>query len=44
VRAGITLPAGYVLAEQDRWPRVIDVPSGESLQIEIRVKATSSSG
>jgi hypothetical protein len=44
VRAGVTMPSGYVLAEGDRWPREIDVSSGERLQIEIRVRASSSSG
>ena len=43
VRAGIALPSGYVLAQAERWPREIDVPSEGSVQIEIRV-TTSSSG
>lgn len=42
VRAGVVLPSGYALAGEDRWPREIGVPSGASLQIEIRVKAITS--
>jgi hypothetical protein len=44
VRAGVTMPSGYVLVEGDRWPREIDVSPGESLQIEIRVRGSSFSG
>jgi hypothetical protein len=40
VRAGVTLPSGYVLAGHDRWPREIDVPSEGSLKVEIRLRAT----
>jgi len=38
VRATVIPPAGYVLAGQDRWPREVDVSSGGSQQIEIRVQ------
>jgi hypothetical protein len=38
VRAGVVPPPGYVLSGQDRWPREIDVSSGGSQQIEIRVQ------
>jgi hypothetical protein len=38
VRAGVVPPPGYVLAGQQRWPREVDVSSGGSQQIEIRVQ------
>ena len=38
VRAGVVPPPGYVLSGQDRWPREVDVSSGGSQQIEIRVR------
>lgn len=38
VRAGVVPPPGYVLSRQDPWPREIDVSSGGSQQIEIRVQ------
>ena len=38
VRATVEPPHGYVLAGQDRWPREVDVSSGGSQQIEIRVR------
>jgi len=38
VRAGVVPPHGYVLSGQDRWPREVDVSSGGSQQIEIRVR------
>lgn len=43
VRAGVTLPAGYVIAAQDRWPREIDVPASGDVEIQIRVASVSSS-
>jgi len=38
VRAGVVPPPGYVLSGQDRWPREVDVSSGGSQQIEIRLQ------
>ena len=38
VRAAVIPPPGYVLAGQDRWPREVDVSSGGSQQIEVRVQ------
>ena len=38
VRATVVPPEGYVLSGQDRWPREVDVSSGGSQQIEIRVQ------
>ena len=38
VRAAVVPPPGYVLAGQERWPREVDVSSGGSQQIEIRVR------
>ena len=38
VRATVIPPNGYVLSGQDRWPREVDVSSGGSQRIEIRVQ------
>ena len=38
VRAAVVPPPGYVLSGQDRWPREVDVSSGGSRQIEVRVQ------
>jgi hypothetical protein len=39
VRAGVSLPPGFALAQSDQWPREIDVPSDGNVEIQIRVRA-----
>ncbi len=41
VHAEVTLPSGYVLARSDQWPRQLDVPTGGSLRVEIRVTSVA---
>jgi hypothetical protein len=39
VRAEVSAPAGYVLADPRTWPRELEVSPGGSLQVEVRVKS-----
>jgi hypothetical protein len=41
VRAGVTLPSGFVLAGTDPWPREIDIPTSGDVEIQIHVKSDS---
>jgi hypothetical protein len=42
VRADVTPPRGYVIAGAGSWPRELEVNSGQTLQVEIGVKAIES--
>jgi hypothetical protein len=42
VRAGVSLPPGFALAQSDQWPREIDVPSDGNVEIQIRVRVAGS--
>ena len=39
VRAVAAPPSGYVLAEPGAWPRELEVRSGETVEVEVRVTA-----
>ena len=39
VRADVVPPAGYVLATSENWPRQLDVSSGDTIVVEIRLTA-----
>ena len=38
VRADVTPPAGYIVSDSKGWPRDVEVPSGGSTRVEIRVR------
>lgn len=42
VRAGVTLPSGFTLVSSEQWPRELEVESGGTLRVVIRVRAARS--
>jgi len=39
VRATVALPSGVMLTRSEQWPRELDVQSGSTVRLEIRVRA-----
>jgi hypothetical protein len=39
VRATVALPSGVMLVSSEQWPRELDVQSGSTVRLEIRVRA-----